>query len=156
MPFPLSSQGSCKVVAPDGLLKASLSGPASLMNTAAPAAFPLVTGVWLYKAEPGFVYLLLVCCVCPTLPSVSRCQHATGEEDLRFDHDMILSSCRGAIFFFFAHLRAKNKTIQALWKRTIKGWVFFPFLCERIIIILRKQQALSKQLDLVGGLPLSL
>lgn len=52
IPFPLWSQGSCWVVAPDGLLKASLSGPASLMNSAAPGAFPLVTGVWLFKAGP--------------------------------------------------------------------------------------------------------
>lgn len=36
----LRSQGSCRVVAPDGLLNASLSAPASLMNTGAPAASP--------------------------------------------------------------------------------------------------------------------
>lgn len=63
MPSPLWSQGSCRVVAPVGLLKASLSGPAALMNTAAPAAFPPVTGVWLSKAEAAVVYLLPVGCV---------------------------------------------------------------------------------------------
>lgn len=58
-PFLLHSQGSRWLVAPDGLLKASLSGPVSLMNTAPPATFPPVTGVWPLKAVPPFVYLLL-------------------------------------------------------------------------------------------------
>lgn len=106
MPFPLWSQGSCWVVAPDGLLNASLSGPAFLMNTAAPAALPLVTGVWLFKAGPPFVYLLFIGCVYPTVPLVSRCQHATREGDTRFDQDMVLSSCHvdGGFFFFFSFL----------------------------------------------------
>lgn len=50
--FPLRSQGSCWVVALDGLLNASLSGVASLMNTAVLAAAPPVTGVRLLKAAP--------------------------------------------------------------------------------------------------------
>lgn len=114
MPFPLWSQGSCWVVAPDGLLNASLSGPASLMNTAAPAAFLPVTGVWLFKAGPPFVYLLLVGCVHPTVPSMSRCQHATREGDTRFDHDMILSSSRADAFsFFFLSLSPRIKQDSA-------------------------------------------
>ena len=107
---PLWSQGSCKVVAPDGLLKASLSGPASLMNTAAPAAFPSLTGVRLPKAESAFVYLLLVGCVNPTAPFVSRCQHATREKDTRYDHDIILSSRHVDFFFSFSLLFYRNKT----------------------------------------------
>lgn len=56
-PFPLRSQGSCWVVALDGLLNASLSGAASLMNTAALAAASPVTGVWLLKAAPPSLFI---------------------------------------------------------------------------------------------------
>lgn len=60
------------------------------MNTAAPAASPPVTGVWLFKAGPPFVYLLLRGCVYPTVPSVSTCQHATGEGEQQ-EQDLIMT-----------------------------------------------------------------
>lgn len=74
------------------------------MNTAAPAAFSTGHRCMAFQGRAPFVYLLLVGCVYPTVPSVSRCQHATGEEDTRFDHDMILSSCHAEACGFFLSL----------------------------------------------------
>lgn len=79
MPFPLRVQGSRRVVAPDGLLNVSQSAAASFNEHRCACWFELVTGVRLFKADRTFVYLLPVC---PNVPLVSRCQHATGEREI--------------------------------------------------------------------------
>lgn len=115
IPFPLWSQGSCWVVAPDGLLKASLSAPASLMNTAAPGAFPLVTGVWLFKAGPQPLCLFIVRRLyTPSRPHSVQLSTRSRGGHTRFDHDMFLSFCLAAAFFPYFFSMNKRRRCKLL------------------------------------------
>lgn len=95
-PFPLRSQGSCWVVALDGLLNASLSGVASLMNTAVLAAAPPVAGVSLLKAAAPRLCLFIALSrwipYSPLIVHMSTCNR--GGRRAKFDHDMTQSSVR--------------------------------------------------------------